>query len=120
MSSTVTFKIEHAWQPNSSPYEPEVEAALDAIKSKGLVERGWDETGRPGIIRHETGAEVIVEVLALSAAIVELSASLLHLYVESRKHHPETSITINISDAALLKPVLEALGSAGDSGPAAG
>jgi hypothetical protein len=107
MVSTIRIQLQHEYQANSKPYEPEVEATLNAIKLRGgLVERGWDKTDKPGIIRHETGPELIV----LGAALIELTAAIIDLVMASRKHHPETTVNVNISDPDDLRRVLATLG----------
>ena len=109
MARTVRLQLQHTRVPNSNPYLPEVEAALTELEATaGLKERGWDTADAPGVIRHETGPEII----ALAAALVELTAALIHLVVVTRRHHPETTINVTVSDPADLKRVLRALGTA--------
>jgi hypothetical protein len=104
--NTVRLQVQHDFQPNSNPYEPDVESQLDALKKAGLIERGWDKSGSPGIIRHETGPEIIVMV----AGLLEIAVALVHLFQASKKHHPETTIQVVVSDPADLEQVLAALG----------
>ena len=105
MENTITIQIHHDRLEQSNPYPAPIESALTEIKAKGLKERGWDTTGDPGIIRHETGAEIIV----LASALVELTSAILNLVRESKSHRPETRITINVGDSADLSRILSAL-----------
>src|SRR5689334_20785524 len=100
---TITkIHIVHDYDEQSNPYVAEVEAALDAVKALGLTERGWDKSGRPGIIRHETGPEIF----ALLVGAVELTAALIHLISMTRKRHPETVVNISVSDPNQIRDVL--------------
>lgn len=109
MNNTVRLQIMHDYQSHSCPYDPpEIERALTDLKLyAGLTERGWDKSAAPGIIRHETGPEIF----ALLVGLVELSAAILHLVAVTRKHRPETTVNVTVSDPADLKKVLNALGS---------
>ena len=107
MENTITIQIHHDHLEKSNPYPAPIESALTDLKAKGLKERGWDKTGDPGIIRHETGAEIIV----LASALVELTSAILHLVAASKSHRPETRISINVGDSADLSRILGALGS---------
>ena len=104
MSAVARIQIHHEPLPQSRPYPAEIESALAAITNQGLVERGWDRADTPGIIRHETGAEIIVLVIALA----ELSAAILNLIAASRTQRPETTISIQVAPDKFAK-VLEAL-----------
>ena len=106
MTDVITLQIHHDRDlEGSNPYPEEVEKALDNVKAHGLVERGWDKSGQPGIIRHETGPEILVGL----AALVQLAAALVELFKASRKSHPEANITIAVADPQALKAVLEAI-----------
>jgi hypothetical protein len=73
MSDIARIQIYHNRLEPSNPYPTEIESALTELKAKGLPERGWDTKNTPGVIRHETGAEIVVLVVA----VLELSAAIL-------------------------------------------
>ena len=58
-----------------------------AIKQLGLEERGWDESGRPGVIRHETGPEIIVGLTQLAGLVT----ALVTLFQLTKKARPQTT-----------------------------
>jgi hypothetical protein len=103
---TIRLQLKHERQEHSNPYIAEIEAALDGVKAGGLKERGWDRSDMPGIIRYETGPEIIV----IAAGLVELTVAILHLVTVTRKHHPETTVDITVTDPGDLERVLRALG----------
>ena len=105
MIDVVRIQLHHARLERSNPYPAEIESALAAIKAKGLAERGWDNKNDPGVIRHETGAEIIVLVIGL----IQLSTAILDLVAASKKHRPETTVSIQV-DPTQLANVLRALG----------
>lgn len=106
MARTIRIQVQHDYLAQSNPYVPEVEAALNDLKAEGLMERGWDKEDDPGIIRHETGPEIV----AMLVGLVELSAAIIHLVLACRKHRPETVVNVTVADPADLKKVLSALG----------
>ncbi len=108
---TIRLKLNHELQERSNPYIAEVEAALDGVKAAGLKERGWDQTNNPGIIRYETGPEIIVVV----AGLIELTVAILHLVTVTRRHHPETIVNITVTDPSDLERALIALGKGSSS-----
>jgi hypothetical protein len=105
MIDVVRVQIHHDRLDDSNPYPAPIEAAIIDLESKGLEERGWDSKDDPGIIRHETGAEIIV----LVAALAELSAAILHLIAASKNHRPETKVSITVNSPTDISKVLTAL-----------
>ena len=106
VTSTLRLQIQHSYQPQSNPYQPqEVEDALSALKAAGLQERGGGASDAPGVIRHETGPEILLFL----GALAELSAAIIHLVKASRKHRPETVVNVTISDVSQLEEVLKTL-----------
>ena len=97
--------IVHEWQGQSRPYIQDVETALDDLKATGLQERGWDTSGEPGIIRHETGPEIFTFVVGA----VEIIAAIIHLVGIIKRHHPETIINVSVADPTQIASVLESL-----------
>ena len=104
MGDVARIQLHHDRLDHSNPYPAEIESALAALKAKGLTERGSDTRNDPGVIRHETGAEIIVLVTAL----VGMSKAILELVAASKKHRPETTVSIQVDPAKFAK-VLEAL-----------
>ena len=105
VNDVVKVQIHHDPLPDSNPYPGPIELALSDLKSKGLNERGWDKSEEPGIIRHETGAEIFV----LITALVEVTAAILHLIAASKAHRPETTISVTVSNPDDLAKVLAML-----------
>ena len=105
--NVVRLQIHHEYQPDSNPYRPpEVEDALSRLKQLGLAERGSDKLDVPGVIRHETGPEIIAMITELAG----LAAAIITLYQATRRARPETKISVTVSNAAELKKVLKVLG----------
>lgn len=105
MDETVRIQIHHDRLDQSNPYPLEIESALTNLKSKGLNERGWDTKNDPGVIRHETGAEIIV----LVAGLIELSTAIIKLISASKRHRPETTVSIVVATPENVEKVLAAL-----------
>ncbi|SRR5260370_39558270 len=105
----VRVQIVHDPQPVSNPYPTEIEAAL---KNLNLPELGWipltQKESKECVIRHETGAEIIVLVTAL----VSLATAIIGLVKASKKQRPETKVQITVSSPEQLQKVLQILGTA--------
>lgn len=106
-SNYVRIQIQHVPQPESNPYPEEIEVAL---KHLGLPEIGWiplaGEVTQEGVIRHETGPEIIT----LITSLVTLTGTIMALVNASRKRRPETRIQITVNSSAELQRVLQVLG----------
>ena len=103
----IRVQIVHEWQPESNPYPKEIEAALKALDlpevgSIPVTERETEQC----VIRHETGAEIIVLVTAL----VSLATAVIELVNASRKQRPETKVQITVSSPEQLQEILRILG----------
>ena len=83
-----------------------MEDALSHLKELGLAERGSDQLDVPGVIRHETGPEIIAMITELAG----LAAAIITLYQATRRARPEARISVTVSSAAELDKALGVLG----------
>jgi hypothetical protein len=103
----VRVQIVHEWQPDSNPYPGEIEVALKKLNlpEVGSISLTEQETEQ-GVIRHETGPEIIV----LVTAVVSLATAIIELVNTARKNRPETKVQITVSSPKQLQRVLQILG----------
>jgi hypothetical protein len=92
---------------NHAPYCPK--KLESALKSLGLPEIPrnfpWEATDREGVIRHETGPEIV----ALATSLVSLATAIVGLVSLWKKERPETKISITVNSEDELERVLNVL-----------
>lgn len=102
VKSFIQIKLLHEHGP-STPYRPnELE---DALQNLNLPEIPWDSADQEGIMRHETGPEIIV----LATSLISLASKIVTLVREWRNKRPQTKIQITVSSPDELREILNIL-----------
>lgn len=101
------IQLFHQPQSDNKPYQPpEFEEALKKLNLPELAGPPFvGAESQEGIIRHETGPEIIV----LLTSLVSLTTAIISLVNAIKKVRPETKIQVTVDSAEKLEQVLNVL-----------